>query len=94
MRDEKYYVALFKSKSHAIQIIYVLENLGYKNNFQLISTPCEIQAGCGFSIKFNDIRYLEILKEEAASLHLNIEKFYYIERNSGKKVLKNLNHLI
>lgn len=93
MRDEKYYVAIFKSKSHAIQVIYVLENLGYKN-FQLISTPCEIQAGCGFSIKFDEIKYLEILKKEVICLHLNIESFYCIERKAGKKVLKNLHHLI
>lgn len=93
MIEEKYYIAVFKSKSYAIQINYVLENLGY-NNFQLVSTPCEIQAGCGYSIKFKGMQDLEILKRESKSLHVNIESLYLIERKGGRKTIKNLNYII
>ncbi|WP_077367782.1 DUF3343 domain-containing protein [Anaerosalibacter sp. Marseille-P3206] len=93
MIEDKYYIAIFKSKSYAIQINYILENLGYKN-FQLVSTPCQIQAGCGYSIKFKEMRQLDILKREARSLNTNIESLYCIERKNGSKTIKNLNYLI
>ncbi|WP_416197858.1 MAG: Se-S-carrier domain-containing protein [Sporanaerobacter sp.] len=93
MKDEKYYIAVFKSKNYAIQIQYILENLGY-SCFQLISTPCELKAGCSYSIKFKDINYLEILKRETSKLNTDIESLYCIERKNGKKTIKNLNYLI
>lgn len=93
MIEGKYYLAVYKSKSYAIQINYILENLGHKN-FQLVSTPCEIQAGCGYSIKFQELKDLEILKRESKCLHVNIEKLYCIERKNGRKTTKNLSYLI
>ena len=93
MIEEKYYLAIFKSKNYAIQINYILENLGYRN-FQLVSTPCEIQAGCGYCIKFRDVKDLDILKSESKSIHVNIERLYCIERKGGMKTIKNLNYLI
>ncbi len=93
MKEEKYYLAIFKSKNYAIQINYILENLGYRN-FQLVSTPCEIQAGCGYCIKFREVKDLEILKSESKNIHVNIESLYCIERKGGMKTIKNLNYLI
>lgn len=93
MREEKYYISIFESKNYAIQLLYILENLGYKT-FQLISTPSQIQAGCNFGIKFNDLSYLNIIKSESRRLNTDIRGLYSIERKNGKKLVRKLNHFI
>lgn len=91
--EEKYYIAVFKSKNYAMQVNYVLEKLGHKE-FQLISTPCEIKAGCNYSIKFLNLDDFEKIKEVSIKLDVAIDDLYRIQRKDGRKVIKNLNYLI
>lgn len=85
----KHYICVFKTKNMAIYTLTTLERLGYKN-FQLISTPCEIKAGCNYSIKFNDIDYLDILEKQAKKIGAEIQNIYLIERKEGKKIIKKI----
>lgn len=85
----KYYICVFKSKNMAVYTISILEKLGHKN-YQLISTPCWIKAGCSYSIKFNDMRYFNILEREANKIGAEVENIYLIERKDGKRTYKKL----
>lgn len=42
MIARKYYICLLSTKNYAMQVMYVLEKLGYKR-FELIFTPYEIK---------------------------------------------------
>ena len=85
----KYYICVFNTKNMAVYTFAVLERLGYKN-FQLVSTPCEIKAGCSYSIKFSNIRYLDILKKEIEKIGSEIEAIYFIERKDGKRSINKM----
>ncbi|MBZ2173701.1 DUF3343 domain-containing protein [Schnuerera sp. xch1] len=85
----KYYICVFTSKNIAVYTLSFLEKSGYKN-FQLVSTPCEIKAGCSYSIKFNNLKYLDILKEETEKIGVKVEKIYLIERKDGKRTIQKL----
>lgn len=85
--DYKYYICVFKSKNMAVYTLAILERLGHKN-FQLVSTPCGIKAGCSYSIKFSNMRYLNILRKEAIKIGAEIENIYLIERKNGKKSIE------
>ncbi|HSH37062.1 DUF3343 domain-containing protein [Schnuerera sp.] len=87
--DYKYYIIVFKSKNMAVYTFSILEKLGYKN-FQLISTPCGIKAGCSYSIKFKNIRYFNIIKKEAKKINAEIEGVYLVERKSGNKKIEKI----
>ncbi len=91
--ETRYYITIFKSKNHAMQVYYTLEKLGYKK-FQLISTPCEIKAGCSYSIKFFDLDDFKIVKEVSTRLNIIIESLYRIQRKDKKKTNNNLSYLI
>ncbi|MCF6464134.1 putative Se/S carrier-like protein [Clostridium sp. Cult1] len=85
--DYRHYICVFKSKNMAVYTLTILERLGHKN-FQLVSTPCGIKAGCSYSIKFSNIKYLNILRKEAMKIGAEIENIYLIERKSGKKSME------
>lgn len=85
----RYYICVFSTKNMAVYTFAVLEKLGYKN-FQLVSTPCEIKAGCSYSIKFSNIRYLDILKKEVKKIGSEIEAIYFIERKGGKRSINKI----
>lgn len=93
MREEKYYIVILESKNHAVQLIYILENLGYKR-FRLISAPCQIRTGCDFGIEFKNLGDLKIIKNETNRLNTKIKGVYSIERKNKKKIIRKLNHLI
>ena len=85
----RYYICAFSTKNIAMYIFSNLNRLGYEE-FQLISTPCEIQAGCSYSIKFANIKDLDILKEKAKNLDIEIGDIYFFERKDGKRFVKKL----
>ncbi|HLR34870.1 MAG TPA: putative Se/S carrier-like protein [Tissierellales bacterium] len=93
MIARKYYICLLSTKNYAMQVMYVLEKLGYKR-FELIFTPYEIKKGCNYSIKFNNLEDLNIIINEVYKLNINIESVYSIERINGKKVIKKINYFI
>lgn len=83
----KYYICVFKSKNMAIYTFNILERLGHKN-FQLVSTPCKIKAGCNYCIKFNNIKYLDVIEKEANKIGAKIQNIYLVERKNGKRTIK------
>ena len=85
----KHYICVFNTKNMAVYTFTVLEGLGYKN-FQLVSTPCEIKAGCSYSIKFSNIRYLDILKKEVKKIGVEIEDVYLVERKDGRRTINKI----
>lgn len=87
--SNRYYIYAFTSKNMAMYLFSILDRLGYKE-FQLISTPCEIKAGCSYSIKFSNIKYLDILKREAKKLDIDIVDIYFFERKDGKRSIKKI----
>ncbi|MCF6465673.1 DUF3343 domain-containing protein [Clostridium sp. Cult2] len=87
--NNRYYICAFTSKNMAMYLFSSLDGLGYKE-FQLISTPCEIKAGCSYSIKFGNIKYLDILKREAKKLGIEVSNIYFFERKNGKRSIKKL----
>lgn len=88
-----YYILVFKSKNYAIKVYYLLEKKGY-SRFQLVSTPCKIQPGCSFSIKFTSIKDFETIKREITELDKIIDSIYFIKKENGKKVFKKINYII
>ncbi len=85
----KYYIAMFATKNHAVQVYYVLEKKGFAN-FQLISTPCRLQPGCGLCIRFNSLEDLKKLRRITNQYNRKIKQVYYIERKNGKKEYKRI----
>ncbi|CCQ97599.1 conserved hypothetical protein [[Clostridium] ultunense Esp] len=85
--DYKHYICVFKSKNMAVYMLTILERLGHKN-FQLISTPCGIKAGCSYSIKFSNMRYFTIIEREAIKIGAEIEGVYLAERRNGRRIIK------
>ncbi|MBW4828871.1 MAG: DUF3343 domain-containing protein [Clostridiaceae bacterium] len=93
MSKEKYYICQLASKNYAIQVMYILENLGY-TRFKLISTPSQIKRGCNYSIKFKDIEDLKIIIKEVNKLNIEIKEVYSVERINGKRIAKKLRYFI
>ena len=89
MACDKYYICVFNTKNMAVYTFTILERLGYKN-FKLISTPCEIKAGCSYSIKFSNIRYLDVLKKQAQKINAIIQDVYLVERKDRKRILEKI----
>lgn len=86
--NDRYYICVFESRNMAIYVYSILEKLGY-SKFKLVSTPCQIKyAGCSYSIRFNDIAYIDILKEQSNKIGAKIKDFYLVERKNGKRVIK------
>ncbi len=82
MRDN-YYLSVFKTKNQAVFLYSTLETMGYKV-FQLVSTPCIIKAGCNYSIKFSDRRYVQIILNIAKDLEIEVPDIYFAEKINGK----------
>lgn len=88
-KKDKYYLAILKSKNHAIQLYYAMERKGCKK-FELVSTPCHIKAGCSYSIRFYDYSDLNILMVETKELFMTIDNVYCIEKRDGKTITKKI----
>lgn len=87
--SDKYYIAVFQSRNHAIQLYQYLSKHRY-TQYELISTPCRIKAGCSYSIKFRDLKDYEFLKDLAEKANRNIYAVYEISRRNGRRVLNKL----
>ena len=81
--SNNYYLSIFKTKNQAVFLYSILESMGY-DNFQIISTPCTIKAGCNYSIKFSNLKYADILYKEAKELGIEAPDIYVAERKDGK----------
>lgn len=86
---DKYYITVFQSRNHAIQLYQYLSRKNYRQ-YELISTPCKIKAGCSYSVKFTDINDYELLKNICEKANINILAIYEIARQNGKRVLTEL----
>jgi len=93
LNKEKYYICQVASKNYAIQVMYILENLGY-TKFKLISTPLQIRKGCNYSIKFKEIEDLKIIIKETNKLNIEIKEVYSIEQINDKRIIKKLEYSI
>lgn len=87
--ERKYYLAVFESRNHAIQLHQYLQR-NKLTQFELVSTPCKIKAGCSYSIKFDNLNELDILLKEAKDIGKEIASVYVVERSYGKRILKKL----
>lgn len=81
--NASYHIAVFETKNKAVFLYSILETMGYRN-FQLISTPCVIKAGCNYAIKFGDRRYLDVIKKEVKELGIESPDIYFAEKKNGK----------
>ncbi|MCC5911508.1 MAG: DUF3343 domain-containing protein [Clostridiaceae bacterium] len=87
--SDKYYIAVFDSKNHAVQVYQYLKQKKYQQ-FQLISTPCRIRAGCSYSIRFLTLEDYDILLKEVGDINKKIASIYEAEKVDKKRVLKEL----
>lgn len=88
MKDN-YYIAVFQSRNHSVQLYQYLSRQKY-TQYELISTPCRIKAGCSYSIKFTDIKDYDLLKNIADKSNRSIYALYEVTRQNGKRVLNKL----
>lgn len=78
----KHYLCVFQSRNHAVYIFSLFEEEG-KDYFQLVSTPCGLQASCGYSIRFFHKSYIDLLLRKIEENNIPQPKFYYGERVQG-----------
>ncbi|KNF09896.1 hypothetical protein CLPU_1c00610 [Gottschalkia purinilytica] len=93
LSNREYFIAVFRSKNHAIQIFYNLEKKGY-TFFQLISTPCQLKGGCSYSIKFNRLNDIEYIRRLHGDLSSCLSGVYHVAKINGKKVLTEVKNVI
>lgn len=93
LKKGEYYLAVFKSKNHAIQLSSILQKKGYAK-FQLISTPCRIKPGCSYSLKYEKPTDIQYIKREAENLSDLINGIYKVQRINGKKQYKEIHYRI
>ncbi|MDR7870057.1 MAG: DUF3343 domain-containing protein [Tissierellaceae bacterium] len=82
MIASKHYLCVFKSRNHALLIFNLFEEEG-KDTFQLVSTPCGLQAGCGYSIRFFHKGYMDIILKKVNENNIPIPKFYFVDKING-----------
>ncbi|MDR5658090.1 DUF3343 domain-containing protein [Serpentinicella sp. ANB-PHB4] len=90
--ESNYFIAVFNSRNHAIQLYQLLKKSKF-NQFQLISTPCRIKSGCSYSIKCLKEKDVLILKEQADKINKNISIIYEVRRINGRKTFTKVNML-
>lgn len=82
MIENKHYLCVFKSRSHAILLFSLFEEEG-KDYFQLVSTPCSLQTGCGYAIRFFHKSYKDVILKKVNENNLPTPKFYFGDRIQG-----------
>jgi len=85
--DKTYYIAVYESRNHALQMYQYLKN-AHKGKFLIISTPCRIKAGCSYSIKFTSEEDIDLLIQESEKFNKKISGFYLIEKANGRSNYK------
>ena len=78
-----YHLAVFNTKNKAVFLYSILESMGHEN-FQLVSTPCTLNLGCNYAIKFGNIAYSDIIIKEAKDLDIGIPEIYFADKKNGK----------
>lgn len=87
--QDQYYIAVFDSRNHAMQLYQYLKKNNF-SQFQLITTPCKIKAGCSYSIRFNKLEDYNLLLLEATKISKKISAIYMVRRVNKKRILKKL----
>lgn len=87
MDAKSYYLCVFESKNHAVYLMTALEGAGYKN-FQLVSTPCGIKAGCSYCVRFFHMSYAQVIKRKIEELNLGKPRFIFVEKINGRNKFK------
>lgn len=82
MIENKHYICVFKSRNHVILIFNTFQDEG-KDYFQLISTPCSLQVGCGYAIRFFHKSYKDIILNKVNQYNLSTPRFYFGDRVQG-----------
>lgn len=82
MISNKHYLCVFKSRNHAILIFSLLEEEG-KDFFQLVSTPCSLKSGCGYSIRFYHKDYKDLILNKVYKEDIPLPKFYFADKVQG-----------
>lgn len=79
---DKHYLCVFESRTHAVLIFSLFEEEG-KDIFQLVSTPCSLQAGCGYSIRYFHKSYKDLIIKKIEEYNIPMPKFYFGDRIQG-----------
>lgn len=87
--EDNFYLSTFETKNKAVYLYSTLENKGY-GAFKLVSTPCNIKAGCNYAIRFSNKKYIEIIVREAEELGIEPPTTYYAKKISGKYIYSKL----
>ena len=82
MIENKHYLCVFNSRNHAVLIFSIFEQEG-QENFQLVSTPCSLQAGCGYSIRFFHKSYKDLILKKVYEYNIPVPQFYFGDRIAG-----------
>ncbi|HOV70099.1 MAG TPA: DUF3343 domain-containing protein, partial [Clostridia bacterium] len=87
-KDQRYILAVFRSRQHTLQYEAVLKRMGIQS--EVISTPKETSVGCGLSLKI-DIRDLRRITELWQYNRPDpLVGVYIVEHGMGKKILRNV----
>ncbi|PHS35446.1 MAG: hypothetical protein COA82_04175 [Alkaliphilus sp.] len=81
---KEYYIAIFKSRNYVMHLHQHLNRKGLLE-YELISTPCKIEAGCSYSLKFYNLQQLDVLLRESRLINRKIDSIYLIERKNKKR---------
>lgn len=87
--DKTYYIAVFESRNHAIQIYQYLKKSNL-NQYQLVSTPCKIKSGCSYSIKYINEEDMDLLVNESEKLNKKVSGIYLIDRVNNRRTYKKI----
>lgn len=71
------YILVFESHNQAILLFNKLIKLGYK--VELVTTPCDLSAGCSQSLKFKEID-MSFINSEARKNLIRVNGIYLIEK--------------
>lgn len=86
---EKYYLCVFKSSNNALFIFNLLQEEG-KNSFQLMATPCALRVGCGYSIRFFNKSYMDLILKKIKEHNIPLPQFYHANKINGNMKYKEL----
>lgn len=87
--EREFYVIAFESTHYAIMVEKKLKD---KYNIQTIPTPREITASCGLSIRFQDEKLDDIVKELInQGIDRNMIDIYRIIRTDSNKKAEEIN---
>ena len=72
------YILVFESHNQAILLFNKLIKLGFK--VELVTTPCDISAGCSQSLKFKE-KDMHLINSEARRNSIRINGIYLVKKN-------------